>query len=646
MNATIESLISHFDTLEAFRLCAADAQSDPQCRRYLLRLLRQSCNAALLGDAAEEMRAAAESGNPCMQYALARYHDSCHPQPDSPAIAHRYYALAADGGIADARAHLALCYRDGDFGEAAPQRYHDEMQLALAEGSTKAQLVEVMGQIYGSHGAQRNPSAARDTLQQLIDALPEGETDGQLHCLMGEALREMGDKEAAVQHLEKAIALGDREAFFHLAYTTCLNDEGEVGDRDRFLDIMRQARDAKAQEGFLDLSLILTPEEYDTLEPAEQQRLHDTLLRQLPYAAAIGEGIAAYYLGYYYDEGIMGFEADTLKAWQWYSRGADLRQTDCMKALSYKLLDHTAPDGWASELGSDDTKQLQETTCGYEGLYRALMLGDEEVLDDVIDAYRDGHLATHSEAIEQRYLPLWEKQREEEDQDDTPAFSDDYDAIQAARENEIEEDDWAMDPDISTLIEECALCVRKVADCGHDRPWEVAPLAEKFIRKASRLLKDEETGQAASLPDELADWCSFLNSCIADHPRLKLRATELEIALHRRNSAQPGAAANPEQIAELEQSAEWLRHNIALADAGELTSIVGHGYLRQDPVEWTARWEEVIDDADCHAYATLDDMPRGMGFCFAFWSARHSALLRYGIDWRSPHQMNPKVLFD
>ena len=39
-------------------------------------------------------------------------------------------------------------------------------------------------------------------------------------------------------------------------------------------------------------------------------------------------------------------------------------------------------------------------------------------------------------------------------------------------------------------------------------------------------------------------------------------------------------------------------------------------------------------------------MPRGMGFCFSYWSAKKSVLESYGIEWRSPRQMNPRVLFD
>jgi hypothetical protein len=35
-----------------------------------------------------------------------------------------------------------------------------------------------------------------------------------------------------------------------------------------------------------------------------------------------------------------------------------------------------------------------------------------------------------------------------------------------------------------------------------------------------------------------------------------------------------------------------------------------------------------------------------MGFCFAYWSARREVLEAHGIQWRSPHIMNPHVMFD
>ena len=90
----------------------------------------------------------------------------------------------------------------------------------------------------------------------------------------------------------------------------------------------------------------------------------------------------------------------------------------------------------------------------------------------------------------------------------------------------------------------------------------------------------------------------------------------------------------------------FYRRNIEFADKGELEQVRDASFLKSDPIEWTAEWEEVVDQADKIAYGNLKDIPRGMGFCFAFWHERALALEKFGIDWKNPHIMNPKVMFD
>lgn len=70
------------------------------------------------------------------------------------------------------------------------------------------------------------------------------------------------------------------------------------------------------------------------------------------------------------------------------------------------------------------------------------------------------------------------------------------------------------------------------------------------------------------------------------------------------------------------------------------------GMLKTDPVQLSPAWEEIIYDVECELEAALKDEPRGMGFCFAYWSAKKAALARRGILWRSPAAMNPRVMFD
>jgi hypothetical protein len=71
--------------------------------------------------------------------------------------------------------------------------------------------------------------------------------------------------------------------------------------------------------------------------------------------------------------------------------------------------------------------------------------------------------------------------------------------------------------------------------------------------------------------------------------------------------------------------------------------------LYYDPVEDDPRYAEVFKTIDDEVKGLLADHPqRGAeGFVNIYWSIKKSLLERkYNIDWRSPGEMNPHVLFD
>lgn len=85
-------------------------------------------------------------------------------------------------------------------------------------------------------------------------------------------------------------------------------------------------------------------------------------------------------------------------------------------------------------------------------------------------------------------------------------------------------------------------------------------------------------------------------------------------------------------------------------DSRTLVSIIAKPDLRRlrvDPVEYTRRWEEIYYDMEDELDRRFGDEPRGMGFCFMYWSAQKELLAeKYGIEWSSPAAMNPGVMFD
>ena len=88
----------------------------------------------------------------------------------------------------------------------------------------------------------------------------------------------------------------------------------------------------------------------------------------------------------------------------------------------------------------------------------------------------------------------------------------------------------------------------------------------------------------------------------------------------------------------------------ALFTPDELMKIIVYpqiGHLKCDPVEYTWQWEDIYPEVDRRLTERFANAPRHMGFCFKYWEAKRELLKKeYGIDWKSPSQMNPRVMFD
>lgn len=65
-----------------------------------------------------------------------------------------------------------------------------------------------------------------------------------------------------------------------------------------------------------------------------------------------------------------------------------------------------------------------------------------------------------------------------------------------------------------------------------------------------------------------------------------------------------------------------------------------------DPVERTEKWEAYIEEVERICAEQLKDSPKGLGFCHEYWSVMKDVLREYGIEWKTPSEMNPKVIYD
>ena len=169
-------------------------------------------------------------------------------------------------------------------------------------------------------------------------------------------------------------------------------------------------------------------------------------------------------------------------------------------------------------------------------------------------------------------------------------------------------------------------------------PSPIADMAREILVYAAHLAQfDHMLGEAYIA-------CTGIADSLYEHPRLllQLKQLALQIVEHGEEVEHQTFEVKDELRADIAR----LQANIQAADEGRWEDIQTGSMLRIDPVEWTRAYEDVVDQADREAYARLTDCPRGMGFCFAYWAEKRAALARHGIDWNSPQDMNPGVMFD
>lgn len=69
--------------------------------------------------------------------------------------------------------------------------------------------------------------------------------------------------------------------------------------------------------------------------------------------------------------------------------------------------------------------------------------------------------------------------------------------------------------------------------------------------------------------------------------------------------------------------------------------------VKHDPIEDDPQFENIISAAERDVEAELADVPRLKGFCHIYWYTKKKILKeRYGIDWKSPTEIDPKMRFD
>ena len=172
------------------------------------------------------------------------------------------------------------------------------------------------------------------------------------------------------------------------------------------------------------------------------------------------------------------------------------------------------------------------------------------------------------------------------------------------------------------------------------RMWRNIPLARESVELLQSIHDDEAaSGMAmacASIVEQLPEY---------DVPRLVLSILRYKLELVQQSDEH---ASNKYPTAEeVEAHIRRLEDYIDTEHVSTDEFIERYQrFLKFDPVERTLEWEANYVEVEQECDRRLCNVPRCMGFCFAHWSTLSEVLAERGISWRSPHQMNPRVMFD
>lgn len=173
------------------------------------------------------------------------------------------------------------------------------------------------------------------------------------------------------------------------------------------------------------------------------------------------------------------------------------------------------------------------------------------------------------------------------------------------------------------------------------RMWKNIPLAKECVQ----LLKDIDDPEETPMGKALACEAIIQQLPEYDVPRLVISILHYKLELIKASDEH-----DPERYPTEDEVTKDIQRLSDYIDTEHVSSErfrkLYQRHLVADPIERTPEWEENYYDVEKECDRRLGDTPRGMGFCFAYWSTLRQVLSERGILWHSPSELNPKVMFD
>jgi len=69
--------------------------------------------------------------------------------------------------------------------------------------------------------------------------------------------------------------------------------------------------------------------------------------------------------------------------------------------------------------------------------------------------------------------------------------------------------------------------------------------------------------------------------------------------------------------------------------------------MKKDPIEQTETYIAIEQELEEKIEKRLKNVKRTHGYCFRYWEVKAAILKKdYGIEWKSPRVLNPRIKFD
>ena len=394
----------------------------------------------------------AEQGNRYAQYAYARWQCLDCSGENSLWISYRNMKAAADQGLPDAIAGLAVTYEYGDIGQVDWEKADEMLQRAANEGSELAYVYKFKEYCFGKCYRDAQPEKAVELADKLLaESEQQGiEPNGLWYYYRAAGNEPRLGRTHVIDDYKRALELGVISAYFDLAVAYGYGDEiTKLTETPEFNEYILQGEVHRSADAVY-MDAVREMHRYDILEQEYRERgieadkipynvldaSHEYIHSRMTHAAMLADISAWEQLGDMYADGTYGFERDNEKAFTCYSNGVIHNSPTCAEKL-WKMMHKHIID---RDLDYQDGIAIMGARWGSKFL-----------LAETVIAAQEGRLTEYADEIAKYYEPIFDAPEFtlEDDEDwqttiDDMLRDDDYDyPDDSLSDNDSKWDAWA-----------------------------------------------------------------------------------------------------------------------------------------------------------------------------------------------------------